>query len=374
MKRCRKCNIQEGKFNVVLDEDGICNFCTFLDQKKSEITDYENRERLLVQRFEKYRGKYQYDAVVGLSGGKDSTYVLCQIVRKYQLNAIAVTFDNGFLTEYAKKSIADTVAKLGVDHQYYKPNWENHRKLYKYATEKVGNPCIACALAGYFLAIKACYENRIPFFVHGRSPFQMYRNFHEKSTDMFLTLSKLNLMEHSFAELARVYRMINDYVRQVVIKMAETEDEGKQVVDEFFIDSTKLTGEFTPEFLGYFLFEEYDEDSIKSYLEETLGWKRPSSDDLLGHYDCALHEASGYMFSELNGMSMLEREIAVMFRFGVISRDRADKLLKSSQPTPGNLDQSLNALCDVCGVSREDMEKTIAVLKRGGTSWFETLL
>ena len=373
MKRCVKCNLPEGKFNVVLDENGICNFCTFLDEKKNEITDYKNRERLLVQRFEKFRGKYRYDAVVGLSGGKDSTYVLCQIVRKYHLNVIAATFDNGFLTEYAKESIADTVAKLGVDHQYYKPDWENHRKLYKYATEKVGNPCIACALAGYFLAIKACYENRIPFFIHGRSPFQMYRNFHEKSNDVFLTLSKLSLMEHSFTELARVYRMINDYTKQIVMNMAETEDEGKRVVDEFFIDSTKLTGEFTPEFLGYFLFEEYDEDRMKNYLEETLGWKRPLGDDLLGHYDCNLHEAAVYLYRELNGMNKLERDIAVMHRFGAISRERADELLKSSEPTPEKLDQSLNALCDVCGVSREDLEKTISKLKQGGKSWFKSL-
>jgi hypothetical protein len=373
MKRCRICNLEEGKFNVVLDENGTCNFCTFLDQNKSEITDYENRERLLVERFDKFRGKYQYDAVVGLSGGKDSTYVLCQMVKKYHLNVIAVTFDNGFLTDYARESIADTVAKLGVDHQYYKPNWENHRKLYKYTTEKMGSPCTACALAGYFLAIKACSENRIPFFVHGRTPFQMYRNLHEKSTDVFLMLSKLNLVEHSFEGLARVYRSVNDYAKQIVMNMAETEDEGKRVVDEFFIDSAKLTDEFTPEFLGYFLFEEYDEDKIKNYLEENLAWKRPSGDDLLGHYDCALHDAAGYLYQELNGLNRLEREIAVMYRFGAISRKRAEKLLESSEPLPDKLDRSMNALCDLCGISREDMEKTIAKLKQGGASWFESI-
>jgi hypothetical protein len=238
----------------------------------------------------------------------------------------------------------------------------------------MGKPCTACALVGYFLAIKACYENRIPFFVHGRSPFQMYRNLHEKSTDVFLTLSKLNLMEHSFEGLARAYRSINDYVRKFVVSIAETEEDGQRVVDEFFINSSKLTGEFTPEFLGYFLFEKYDEDRIKNYLEETLGWKRPSEDDLLGHYDCALHDAAGYMYRELNGMNKLEREIAVMYRFGAINQERAEKLLESSEPTPENLERSLNTLCDVCGVSREDLEKTLINLKQGGASWFETIL
>jgi len=69
---------------------------------------------MLARRFEKYRGKHQYDAVVGLSGGKDSTYVLCQIVNKYKLKVAAVTYDNGFLTDFAKESIKNTVNKLGV--------------------------------------------------------------------------------------------------------------------------------------------------------------------------------------------------------------------------------------------------------------------
>jgi len=69
------------------------------------------------------------NAVIGLSGGKDSTYVLCKIVKKHKLKVLAVTFNNGFLTEFAKKSIENTVCKLGVDHIYYKPDWNIHKKF-----------------------------------------------------------------------------------------------------------------------------------------------------------------------------------------------------------------------------------------------------
>ena len=254
MSRCRNCNLLEGKFNVVLNEEGVCNYCEYFEQNKKYILNLHGREQLLARRLQKLKGKYEYDAVVGLSGGKDSTYVLCQMVKKHNLKVLAVTFDNGFLTEFARESIKNTVSKLGIDHFYHKPDWNIHKKFYKAAVQKLGDPCLACAVAGYFLTIKECCEKKIPFFVHGRTPFQMYRNFFENSQDMLLALMKSNLMEHSFAAMAPVYRAINENARQSLAKITNSPQDAKEIADEFFVDSSKLTEEFVPEFLAYFLF------------------------------------------------------------------------------------------------------------------------
>jgi len=406
MNRCKKCSLPEGKFNVVLNASGICNYCDYFEQNKKTILNFTNRENMLARRFEKYRGKYEYDAVVGLSGGKDSTYVLCQMVNKYKLKVAAVTYDNGFLTDFAQESIKNTINKLGVDHYYYKPNWDTHKKFYKATVQKLGDPCIACAIGGYFLAIKACYENKIPFFVHGRTPFQMYRNFYKNSNDVFLTMMKLNLMEHSFASNIRgyftllkgipiksapgmiwrarssgfgglavhrhVYSMINEYVKQAISRLADSTQEAKEITDEFFVDSSKLTTEFVPEFLAYFLFEEYDEEKVKSYLENTLGWRRPTNDNLLGHYDCALHDAAAYMFKTLNGVDVIEPDVAVMLRFEKINIEKANELIQVNQPMEKNVEKSLDSLCALCEFNREDLEKTLVALKQAGVSKFES--
>ena len=113
MSRCRNCNLLEGKFSVVLNDKGICNYCEYFEQNKQDILNITNREQILARRFQKLKGKYEYDAIVGLSGGKDSTYVLCQMVKKYNLKVLAVTYDNGFLTNFAAESIKNTVEKLG---------------------------------------------------------------------------------------------------------------------------------------------------------------------------------------------------------------------------------------------------------------------
>jgi len=404
MNRCKRCLLPEGKFNVALNDSGICNYCDYFERNKTAILDVSSRKHMLAKRFEKYRGKYQYDAVVGLSGGKDSTYVLCQIVNKYKLKVAAVTYDNGFLTDFAKESIKNTVSKLGVDHYYYKPNWDTHRKFYKTTVRKLFNPCIACAIGGYFLAIKACCENKIPFFIHGRTPFQMYRNFYKNSNDVFLKLMKLNLMDRSFVSnihgyftllksisiksapvlLGRarssgfggfavhryVYGMINEYMKQSITRIAESIQEAKEITDEFLVDSSKLR-EFAPEFLAYFLFEEYNEERIKAHLENELGWRRLANDSLLSHGDCALHDAAAYMFKALHGVDVIEPDVAVMLRFGKISIEKAKELIQVNQPIEKNLEKSLDSLYSLCEFDGEDFEKTLVALKQAGVGKFE---
>jgi hypothetical protein len=368
MRRCQNCNLPEGKFKAVLNDKGICNYCEYFEQNKQDILNIPSREQILARRFQKLKGKYEYDAVVGLSGGKDSTYVIYQMVKKYNIKVAAVTFDNGFLTNFARESIKNTVENLGVDHYYYKPNWNTHKKFYKAAVQKLGDPCIACAIGGYFLAIKACYENKIPFFIHGRTPFQMYRNFYKNSNDVFLTLMKLNLMEHSFTVMSNVYSMINEYVKQAISRIADSTQEAKEITDEFFVDSSKLTEEFVPEFLAYFLFEEYDEEKIKKVLEDVLNWGRPASDNLLGHHDCAIHAAAGYMYKELNDVNILEPDVAAMVRFEAISKEKADELIKLNEPTVRDTEKSLDSLCALCEFNREDLAKTLVALKQAGVS------
>jgi hypothetical protein len=402
MSRCRTCNLPEGKLKVVLNDKGICNYCEHFERNKKDVLDIDGRERILARKLRKIKGLYEYDAVVGLSGGKDSTYVLYQLVKKYNLKVLAVTLDNGFLTDYARESVTNTVKTLGVDHRFYKPDWDAHRRFYQITIGKMGSPCIACAVGGYFLAIKACCENRIPFFIHGRTPFQMYRNYYKNSKNVFLTLMKLNLMEPSlltniagYLALLKntpvksipamlrgarrkdsgglsihsyVYSRINESVKQSIGSMCDSEEEAGKVTGEFFVDSGKLTAEFTPEFMAYFLFEEYDEEKVKQVLVDELGWKRPENDNLLGHYDCALHDAAAYMYQKINDVDMLEPDVAVMVRFGAMSKERATELIRLSAPTVSNTEKSLDSLCVLCDCSREDLEQTLVALKQNSDS------
>ncbi len=96
----------------------MCKFCEEYEIISPVISDYVSLKKLWLGRVEKHKGKGEYDAFVGLSGGKDSTYVLYQLKNKYKLKVKAWTIDQGFLTSESRERVESIVSELGVDHEY----------------------------------------------------------------------------------------------------------------------------------------------------------------------------------------------------------------------------------------------------------------
>jgi len=372
MKKCIKCSLTEGRYNVLLNEEGVCNYCDFYESYMGEIANFEQNEAILKRRFEKTKGKYEYDALCGLSGGKDSSYVLYQLVEKYKLNVLAVTYDHGFITDFTRNTIDKIVNKLGVKHYWYKPNWDIHKRLYKRSIEKFGDPCIACAFVGFFLSFKVCYEKQIPFFIHGRTPQQMFKNFYVGCKDMFFPIIKANLSEHSFEMLSKVNVFANENMKRFVGSLAASPEEAKEFIDEFFIDSSKMTSEFTAEFLAYFLFERYNEQNMKNKLREAFDWVEHPGESLLGHNDCAINAAASHFFKELHGADVLEREVGARIRLGETDKEQGAAAIAASQPSSEVLDSSLDEICKLCDCNRQELDKTIQNLKETGIPMFSS--
>lgn len=373
MYKCSNCGMIEEVFNTKLNKQGICNYCEFWSSKKEFLTDYEKKHILFQERIDVMKGKYEYDALVGLSGGKDSTYVLSKLVCDYGLNVLAITYDNGYLSDWAKSSIKRTVETLDVDHCFYKPSRDIHNYFYRLSIRKLGDPCFACAFAGYFYAIKLCFDKNIPFFIHGRSPYQMYRNLYAESKDLFLPMIMLNHEKHSFEKLKPVYEKVLASMRAYVIKLAGYEkNEINQVLNEFFMPGDLLDSSFVPEFLGYFIYHEYNEMKIKKEIAEKVGWIRSENDYMLGHYDCKIHDVAGYLFKELNNVDILIPDLASMIRLGHINIDEAKELQKISQPTQYALSGSIKTLCKDLSITKKELIKTIEDLKAHGVRKFNS--
>jgi hypothetical protein len=119
MKRCTQCILPSSGINIKFADKGICNFCRTYEKHKAKISDFDGFLPLFKNRIDRVRGKYHYDCMIGICGGKDSSYVAYQLCQKYDLNPLLVTFDNGYLTDYARDNIKRIVEKLGKDHMLY---------------------------------------------------------------------------------------------------------------------------------------------------------------------------------------------------------------------------------------------------------------
>jgi len=118
-KRCNRCILPETFPGIEFDERGVCNYCN-----NSEPMRVFGEEKL-VEILAKYQNVgHEYDCVVPVSGGRDSSFVLHQIVKKHDQRALALTVDSGFLTEEGVRNIETMVNKLGVDHVWLRGSRE----------------------------------------------------------------------------------------------------------------------------------------------------------------------------------------------------------------------------------------------------------
>ena len=80
LKRCSKCVLPETFPGIKFDEKGECNYC-----KTYEPMNPLGEEKF-IKLLSKYKGKgEEFDVLVPISGGRDSAYVLHQIVKKYKM-------------------------------------------------------------------------------------------------------------------------------------------------------------------------------------------------------------------------------------------------------------------------------------------------
>ena len=114
---CTRCGLASNYPGVSFDGDRVCSECRAFDS-------YEDRAGVYFKPEDELAGDPpialatrtgDYDCLSLLSGGKDSTYVLCRLV-DMGLKVLAFTLDNGYISDQAKANIQRVVETLGVDH------------------------------------------------------------------------------------------------------------------------------------------------------------------------------------------------------------------------------------------------------------------
>ena len=117
-KICKRCIYDETVPNIHFDDEGICNYCRQIDGLESEYPVGDKGKRRLQKMVDEIkaagRGK-KYDAVIGVSGGCDSSYLVHEMKEVYGLRLLAAHFDNTWNSTIATENIHNVLEKLGVD-------------------------------------------------------------------------------------------------------------------------------------------------------------------------------------------------------------------------------------------------------------------
>src|SRR5215216_1805108 len=130
---CSFCVMDTSEESIVFDENGQCNHCrSYLQRVKRTIPAAEEEKKAALETalsYIKERGsKYQYDTILGVSGGVDSTYAAL-LAKEFNLKTLLFHVDNGWNSELSVGNIENLVNKTGFDYVTNVLDWEEFRDL-----------------------------------------------------------------------------------------------------------------------------------------------------------------------------------------------------------------------------------------------------
>jgi len=167
MKICTKCVMPSTKPDLHFDENGVCDACNSQYDKNHNI-DWEQREKEFLELIKKYKINSDYDCVIGVSGGKDSTYQVIKIL-ELGLNPLCVCFEPTIPTKIGKKNL-ENLNNLGVDLIHIKRNPIVYKKLAKEAFMRTGDNEWQHHIGLFTTTPKIAVNFNIPLIIWGESP------------------------------------------------------------------------------------------------------------------------------------------------------------------------------------------------------------
>lgn len=170
MRYCKKCLQPDTRPGIVFNEAGVCYACIYEKEKGS--IDWDKREAELRNIVEKARLEAKqrgtYDCVVGVSGGKDSTFQAIYAKEKLGLNVLLVNCVPENITEVGKYNIENLVAK-GFDMIQMRPNPKVMKELTKKSFFENGNPVKPSEYPLWASAFIIAEKFNIPLVIQGEN-------------------------------------------------------------------------------------------------------------------------------------------------------------------------------------------------------------
>ncbi|MCU0337084.1 MAG: N-acetyl sugar amidotransferase [Sediminibacterium sp.] len=131
-KICSRCIMDTSDPNIEFNDEGVCNHCLRYENELHRRVfigdEASSKLKSLVDKIKNAGKGKEYDCIIGVSGGVDSTYV-AYLTKQLGVRPLAVHFDNGWNSELAVSNIEKTLDHLGIDLYTYVIDWEEFKDL-----------------------------------------------------------------------------------------------------------------------------------------------------------------------------------------------------------------------------------------------------
>jgi len=316
LTRCVKCTLPITWETLYFDDNGVCNLCHNWEIKARDI-DWAAREQQMIAIFEEAKNKEaSYDCIVPFSGGKDSTFTLYTLIRKYGVKPLVISFDHGFYRPKTLENRLRTFRELGVDVITFTPNWHIVKKLMLESLIRKGDFCWHCHAGIFAYPMQMAIKLNIPLIIWGEGggEYEAYFKFSDiEETD-----------EWKFNRRIILGMRAEDMAGFIGVKLRDLDPfvyPSREEMERVGVRSLPL-GNFIP----------WDQQANTELIKAELGWQEDVIESLPGmsfdKIECMFEGVRDYVKFLKRGFSRMTHRTSIDIRSGRIGRDEAMELIR----------------------------------------------
>lgn len=329
MRRCTKCILPETFPSIRFDENGVCNYC--LGYEPVKVFGEEAFEKVL----ERYRGKGgKYDCVVPISGGRDSSFVLYQIVKKYKMRALTLTVDSGAITPEGYRNIERVTGVLGVDHIWIRDEKQIETarkntkvKFHAWLKKPSIHTIVPTLNAGDKTMNLRIYryakENGIPLVLGGNNVGNSSLEQEHFKTGFLGVFPDERGMYSSYDKIKLSFLLSLEYLRNFHNFHWSVFKEYVGGAYVYLFESLSKPEEVTP--IGFYDYIYWNEKEVVPTIRNELDWQGASDTTATWRVDDSAYPLIDYLYLRLVGFNEFDEFYSKLIREGQIPRDEALK-------------------------------------------------
>ena len=347
LQYCVRCCMPETNEGVAFDKFGQCYACISSEQKIR--IDWVSRELELRKLLDYYKSLgNDYDCIVPISGGKDSTFQLHVLTKVYKMRVLAVTFSHNWFTEVGKYNLQNAIEKFDVDHIMYTPARSLVNRIARESLFAIGDSCWHCHAGIGAFPLKVAVDYKVPLLIWGESISE---------------LSGRSTFGNPIIKFDRDYflKVSSKVKAEVLVGESLNEKELRPFVppEAEVIENLGVVGIH----LGDYLF--WDDERQMEFVRDEYEWKQSKVEGTYKNYksvECKMAGVHDYSKFLKRGFGRATDHASADIRAGLLTREQAFELIMQYD---GKRPDALDFYLEITGFTENEFEIVLAKFRDG---------
>jgi len=333
---CTNCVMDTTDSNIVFDDKGVCDHCNtfYRDIQPNWNTDEKGAAEIkaAVEKIKKEGKGKDFDCIMGMSGGIDSSYLLYLAVKELGLRPLVFHVDAGWNSQEAVNNIERMVDQLGLDLYTEVIDWEEMKDLQlAYFKAGVSNTDTPQDHSFFATMYKFANDHNVKYILTGGN----------YSTECVRNPLEWMYYQSDSIQLKDIYKQF-----------------GTGKLKNFPITNILWHKVFLPYVKGIKLirpldFMEYDKEAATQFLVDEFGYQRYPQKHFESRFT-KFYEA--YWLTEKFGFDTRKVQYASLILTGQMTRDEALEKLKAPAYNPETIKDEFEYIATKLGISVEELQ------------------